>query len=695
MEFRRHPDRDGLDIYDPIETVRFALFTPTPVRPETTSADSFYFPIDAAVTVETTALEVPKLAPVTIRTQSGAMVVETSDGADRSLDGDSYLVELSTAPMKLYLAVEGSLAIEHDESSVVVRFDGEREVGVGARSLRDSPAGTITVTDDPEDVMAAVSLFGSALQTTSPERSFQTLRGHPPLVERGESFDAPDDMNSPETGIELVLPPERKYIYPAVSLAYYHGAALVPGGEPRLVASDFEHSLDGPDGYEATVNRTLRQSFFLDCLTRTEGFYQVDLYEREQVEPLVALDFADLYDAPLAERLGAYFDVPFETIEPSVPTWRVGVDIRPTASEIEYLPHLVDELALIRTPTGYDDEEVTPMPEEQVEFFRSTSTPTSQEALVRGTADRPLADEEIFNPPAFPNVLEQAWVGDGIPFEVNKLDLSALRRRFDREPSSDTIDIHVVCNDSQMMDEDVVGDFYGLRELLTYDVTVHYDLVRDELAEVFADESDFLHYIGHVDEQGFLCADGYLDAHELNAVGTTAFLLNACQSYEQGRALIRRGSQGGVVTLWDVGNSKATWMGTQLARLLNCGFNLRSALSVVQDYQPTVYQYVTLGDGGLTLVQSDSGFAIQLDVERVDTDSFAVTANAHLSRAVDLGSLLGLQWKDSDQVHLSAQPITTVEMTSKQLNDCLNHETMPVDVDGVLVWSDTLSASDI
>ncbi|MGA9401687.1 MAG: hypothetical protein WBV42_12570, partial [Haladaptatus sp.] len=192
MEFRRHTERDGLDIHDPIENVRFALFTSSAVDLMPADTSIFYFPVDAAVEIETTALEVPKSVPVTIRHSDGTMVAETSDESDCSFEPGAYLVELSSTPMKLYLLFDSSLQIEYEGNGAFFSFDPDTTVYVGARSYHDQPAGTITVTDDTRDVMRAISLFGSALKTLSPERSYPTLRGHPPLIEYGEEFSAPD-----------------------------------------------------------------------------------------------------------------------------------------------------------------------------------------------------------------------------------------------------------------------------------------------------------------------------------------------------------------------------------------------------------------------------------------------------------------------------------------------------------------------
>jgi len=82
-----------------------------------------------------------------------------------------------------------------------------------------------------------------------------------------------------------------------------------------------------------------------------------------------------------------------------------------------------------------------------------------------------------------------------------------------------------------MAEEDVVEEFYGARDFFEFDIVVHYDLSTDELADLLGTDIDFLHYIGHVEEGGFLCEDGLFDARTLESTGVRAFLLNACKSY--------------------------------------------------------------------------------------------------------------------------------------------------------------------
>ncbi len=137
--------------------------------------------------------------------------------------------------------------------------------------------------------------------------------------------------------------------------------------------------------------------------------------------------------------------------------------------------------------------------------------------------------------------------------------------------------MHVVCNDAEMTDE-IVDELYGFRDLVEFDVTIDYNRTMTELRGALKSSVDLFHYIGHVDESGFLCADGSLDVQTLDNVGIKTFFLNACSSYEQGMALIEGGSTAGVVTLANVANKTATRVGRTFAGLLNIGFSLANCV---------------------------------------------------------------------------------------------------------------------
>ncbi|WP_458188334.1 hypothetical protein [Haladaptatus sp. NG-WS-4] len=541
------------------------------------------------------------------------------------------------------------------------------------------------MTDDVEDAMRALSLFGSGLKTTSPERAYPSLRGHPLAIERGDEFSAPKDLEPPNTGVELALPPEREYVYPAASLAYYLGATVVSGPKPTLVADGFEYSLAGSEGYETTVGRVLRQALFLDCVVRTEGYYLVDLHERGEIEPLVELDFAALYDAPFSARLAAYLGVPFETLEPHLPEWPLTTDVVPTSENVEALPFVANDLALIRCPSPVRESTVNETPRTLAEFCRSAAE----------DPDDVGPSSPIVEPKPFESV-EHAWVGDGYPMGSNKTSVASLRRRVESVRTDDpTVRIQVVCNDESMREEGNVEESYGFRDMLDYDVDLAYDLTTDELREQFATPIDFLHYIGHVDHGGIQCVDGLLDTRSLDAVNVRAFFLNACRSYEQGANLVEKGSHTGVVTLSEVSNRAATRVGRTLARLLNAGFPFHVALSIAREETLAGHQYITLGDGGTTLCQAEALGCPFLHLTRNDEETFRVTVRLYLAHRYGIGSHFGVNVDRVTKRYLGSGIADLFDLTANELDAHLELETFPVEYRGDLYWSDEIAAADL
>ena len=164
----------------------------------------------------------------------------------------------------------------------------------------------------------------------------------------------------------------------------------------------------------------------------------------------------------------------------------------------------------------------------------------------RGPTQNALDDSESIVTPQPAESIAQAWIGPGFPMRAAKPTVETYRRRLDRTPAEDlTIGVTVVCNDEAMIDE--LGDTYGFRDHVTFDIREERDLTVEELRDLLAEEHDFFHYVGHVDERGMECADGFLDLRSLETTGVDAFLLNACTSYQQGMGLVGAGALGGVV----------------------------------------------------------------------------------------------------------------------------------------------------
>ena len=687
----------GLEIIDPIDRHRYTLRTSRSVAPSPADSEQFPFPVDTAVTVRTTALMLPNIVLAHVRDATGEILASTEQFAYEEFGDGIYTIELH-APIKLYLRVESEVAVSAGFEQTVIEFGDVTPVTVGARSYHEQPAGTVATTSDPEDVMAAVSTVGSALKTTSPERAFPTLRGHPPVIELGDELSIPNGLVLPDTDISIELPAELRFIYPAAPLAYYLGAELVPGEKLRILGgANFEHTLDSERGFENEIERVLKQTFFLDCLTRTEGFYNAELHERRAFESDPALDtdldFAALYDAPPAERLAAYLDISFEIIEPHLPDWKLTTHIQPNPTSVETLPFVINDLSVVRTPGPDDLASVSPMEAAEFDSISAASTDTgftrsgSCSTVSRSASGGQDAHDELYVQLPSADSHEQAWIGEGVPVNASKATATAYHNRLNRAPNEDDIVVTVVCNDAEMGDEqEVVREIYDSSANLPFDVAVHSDLTRTELQDLLATPTEFLHYVGHIDDDGFACADGKLDATTLTEVNVDTFLLNTCHSYEQGMALIEAGAIGGIVTLNELFNSGAVEMGCTLARLLNAGFPLRSGLELARENSFAGKQYLVVGDGGLTVGQPESGCPGVSEVERT-ADGFSVTHQAYPTDEKGMGCMISLHLPSSNEYHLCSTHSSPVEVAQDELVQFLSLDDMPVRTDNTLRWS--------
>jgi hypothetical protein len=683
-------NQPGLALIDSIDRHRYVVYTSASVTPSVADRDSFEYPVDHAVDIHTGSITLPSVVGINVRDCSGEVLTRTEECADESFPAGRYTLELS-APLKVYLIVESSVHITSDITQTRIDFGTETTVRVGARSHHQSPAATLTTTDDPVDMMRAITAFSSALKTTGVDRSYPSLRGHPPAIELGDDLSIPPELNAPETGITIEIPPEYQYIYVVSSLAYYLGATVVPGTVPKIVTTTgFEHRLDSLDGFENEVERVLKQCFFLDCLTRTEGNDGINLHERRILDSVLDVPLGELNEQSLSEQIETYLSVPFGDIEPHLPDWKITSHVSPTPDTIETIPFLVHDLAVIKTPR----EESESAPSNDVES-EAIAEFVRDGALTRSTTDSsPLSRDYV--QPETTDSLEHVWVGDETPLGASKATTTAFQNRLQRSPTQGDITITVVCNESEMDDERAAIDsVYGSRDDLPFDVSVHHELTTDELAIALTTQADFFHYIGHVDPDGFRCSDGLFDARTLDSVGVDAFFLNACQSYEQGMALIDAGAIGGGVTLGNVIDDGAFRIGCTMAGLLNRGFPLRPAMDIASGESLIGHEYLVVGDGGLAIAQAESGIPMLGKIERMEDDQFELTLYMYPTSCHGMGSVSKPYLIEEDEHRLISSGSNTYTLSSLELDGFLGLEQIPIDIDGNVQWSDEITLSEL
>ena len=689
------PTETGIEVVDAIERHRYALDTGRPGSPEPADTEGFRVPVEAATRFEAASISLPTVAAVYARDEAGTVVAEAEHFAHEQLPPGAYALEVC-APIKLYLRVDSEVTISADTRRTRIDFGGETTVTIGARSYHEHPAATVTTTDDPRDLMAAISTFGSALKTTSVERSYPTLRGHPPTIELGEELRIPPELDAPDSGVRIEMPPEYGPVFVAAPLAYYLGARLVPGETARIVTdTGFEYSVESTRGFETEVERALKQVFFLDCVVRTEGIYPVELAERQGVESRIDLDFEDSYDRSLAERLEAYLEVPFAAIEEFLPEWKLTTHVDPVAESVETIPFLVNDLAVIRTPRANATTGSAGQMAVFDEFTRGKVRAGDGETFTRSAASQPTETSSYVQPEEARS-LEQAWVGDGTPLGASKATAQAYRNRLDREPTEGPIEIAVICNDPEMDAERAgVDRVYGSRAQLPFEVSMHHDLTVAELEAILTDSADFVHYIGHIEAGGFKCADGTLDAGRLESVDVGAFFLNGCTSYEQGMALVEAGAIGGVVTISDVINSGAIRIGRAMGRLLNCGFPLGVALELAREESVVGAQYLVVGDSGLAVAQARNGTPSLCEIEATD-GGFSLSFEAYPTSQQGVGTMILPHIEGNEMYALSAAGVTrTFELSQQELGQFLALDEGPVRINGELQWRSEVCVADL
>lgn len=682
------PTEDGLEIIDRIERHRYRLTTHEPVSAEPVDCDRIQYPVDAAVRITTSMITLPSNNHIYIRGSDGTMVVEVKPDQQTFLPEGEYTIDLS-GPLKVYAQVDDSVQVYSDPEQTHISLGETSPVIIGARSRHTRPARTITTTPNPNDVMQAVSIFGSALKTTSAERSYPTLRGHPPAVKLGSELAIPDELERPATGVKIEVPPTLNHVFVVAPLAYYLGAEIVPGPEPRLTTeTGYSRTLSGEGSFESIIRRILHHVFFLDCVVRTEGITPLPLHERDSVEPILGFDIESIYEKSLPEQLETYFDVPFSAVEPYLPEWRLETQLKPKKETIEFLPFISNRLAAIDIQTN-DGETQLPKPDQTQaisDFTRNRFVRSSNSVRTSDTTSEAITVPDL-------STIRQVWSSQGTSEIVSTTPLSAFETSIGRNPRADPIEIKVICNDVDMDEElESVNETYGNREELPFDVTVHHDVTTTELKQLLATESDFLHYIGHIDSDGFQCSDGKLDGATLESTNVKAFLLNACQSYNQGFHLIEAGSIGGIVTLGNVVNSGAIRIGNTIARLLNRGFSLYSALDIARNESVVGQQYHIVGDGMITIAQSEADVP-NLCILDENQQEFSIQIKTYNSVMAEQGSVFTPYLDPIDTYNIVPGKTAPIPVRKDQLEKFLNQGQFPVLLNGTVYWSDDILIS--
>ena len=477
--------------------------------------------------------------------------------------------------------VRGPGTLTTDGTTTQIAFPNRRPVAIAAREPAPRP-GTLTVPRTPSGLAAAVTAAGERLPD-GPERSLPPNRPHPPLVEYG-AVDRPSVGDRP---IQFRVPADLEHVLVAAPLAYYLGAALdpVPDATPLVSVPEtgFEYAFGSLPSFASEAADALRRVVHLDHCVRQPA---VDgavppTFEDEPIDGL-GLDAPAVRAVSPPVRYATFL----EADGVHLPEWHLSTYVDADYDRARALPSLLDRLSLV-------------YPAEATEMSPRELVAASLDDFYRGVVSiDPLAPELGVG-------ARHGWLADGEVVDAVQTTPRAYEHARRRHATGEALSVAVVLNDPAMADELAVADAYRARsEAVPLSVEVHESLTVVELARLFEQEFDFLHYVGHCDDDGLRCPDGSLSVDTLDRAGPRAFFLNACGSYREGETLVEKGSVAGGVTLEEVFNEQAAQVGTAFGRLVVLGFRVDRALSVARRRIRMGRDYATVGDGTARIAPS-------------------------------------------------------------------------------------------
>jgi hypothetical protein len=529
------------------------------------------------------------------------------------LDAEPYVVDVN-ANVRSFLRFDGPATGRFETSGdggYVIEFPEPTPVSMGFESLGEVVEDTVTVPETTDGVATALTALSAANDTTSPDRTWPTTRDEPPRIAFGDRTDVPATIadDRPDTGIELVVPDDLRYLFTGASLVHYLGAevSVEPGAEPTLRVGGRSEPLGEFPSYQRRTAALLTRCFYLDCVARSAGPHGGRLNVVDVFDDL-GLDADRLYEASLAERVETYLDAEFRQVRDRFPEWHLSMYVAPTFDHVPTLSHLLQQLPHFFLPESHDLTETEWLELSSNDTFaRDPPDPEPDpDALRRVT--REVSNVDLVQPELGPG-REHGWLADDVPIEVFKTFPEAYenRRKYLAREGSELTVAAVLNNADMRAEHDHAIEHYELRaDELNIDITIRENISVAELARTFEATHDLVHFIGHRESAGLECADGYLSTASLSESNARTFFLNACGSYPEGEALIRKGSIAGGVTFESVLDSEAARVGTTFARLMVLGFSVKRGLDYARRQLLMPKDYAVVGDGTHVLAQSDA-----------------------------------------------------------------------------------------
>lgn len=646
-------DGNTLRITDALEGAELSFRADREIECQPALPDLFPFPVDAAVSFEAESLSIPTYSWISVRNVDGDHIADLHDSMD--LRRGTYYVELSGLT-KVYLRiadVELETTGTVESGPVTLTFDRPRTVAVGSRSLHTQPEATITVPEDPTALAEAVSVLGSSIKEFSPERSWPTLRGYPPRIERGAELDIPSPLMPPETGVEVAVRPTYEDIYRLSTLSFYLGARMVISDTPEIrLANGYTEPLptDGAK-LEARVEDLLATWFFLDTLSRAEGYVPSDRKEYRKVGPELTFYPPNLADCSMTERLMEYLEVCPDTVSEYVPNWPTKAVLQPVPEAMELLPHLAHVLSPIRIgKTTSPDDSNAPI------GIGTSSWLSSDDLLLNRDDTPPTSGASVLTPEAYEN-------------------------RFNRQITSrGEIQVAVLTNDYTKARtlQTLLSDPVHSTDLGSVDVYESPDTAT--VTRVLSDTQLDIVYCGlPVDGEQIITNDGIVEASALSGAPAVAIFDNTTSS-GLNNAVIENGGLASVYTDFAVDNRAIL----QLIRLLAYGATIAVSLTLTGiTTRGRVWAYGDLS----AVIASGQNHILVFTLHAMSPTEFTGSRSGVLTLCSRIGTEQSEVWNQRE--NLTSLSGTSAEISSVlsavQVTDLLSEPDTIINIDGTVL----------
>ena len=442
------------------------------------------------------------------------------------------------------------------------------------------------------EVFRCVSAMCTSDPLSTPQKSNPLFRMAPPSVTTIKSFFYRDKRGTCK--FSLHLPSDYRALYTAAPLAYYLGAAveeIVDGEEPRMTfRSGEELSLPAFPELELWSADLLRRMFYLDCAVR---------YTSQSGKKLDALDIRDLtgfyaediFDMDVEERFRLYLNSGRNL--PCLPPWHLAAYLDPVPESLEALPFLLHALSAIYMPECVSTTERGLVSLEVRNFLGGQKMP--------GPVGCDVNREIVI--PALREAGTHLWFAGGYPVDAAKASAGAFVNRGRFAGIKKHVSIGIICNENSMEEEvDVMVEALSDTPAT---MQVHWEIGVLEFSDIFSRGYDIVQFIGHCNERGFKCSDGFASVCDIEENNTPVFFFNSCSSHREAVSLIKKGSVCGVAALFRVLEEAAIDVCRNFYLMLGEGYPVSVSINAARECSVLGKEYLLVGDGSYTCFEGD------------------------------------------------------------------------------------------